>query len=163
MTSHFCPLTPIHKQTFLVWGWRRFSFFNLPHNPIPQGFPKGLSFWNKKQNGFQTVSLFSLATSVPQGNEAKACWDGKKRKGPYRGKKSNPHFQNVMWPYILFALLPLVYFKLLDSMFSCVLHNTCGVRRCVLWQSGCSSLSLGQFWGKLWSNPLGSWWSHPCC
>lgn len=102
MTSHFFLLSlPPMENTFQS-GYNPNSLslfsFTLSH---PLGFPKSLSFWNKEQNYFQTISVFSHATPYNKATRPEAA--GRER-SPTERKRKKSTFQNIIWPNILFVV-----------------------------------------------------------
>lgn len=121
--SFFPPFTPAYGKCFPVWLQHRFSFFVLLHNVPPLGFPKSFSFWNKEQNYFQTISVFSHATPYQRLLGEKGALQ--------REKGRNPHFK-ILFGHIFYS--PSIH------ILSCLLPAEDVYP---LTTSGCCPLSLG--------------------
>lgn len=87
------PMENVFQSGYNTDSLSLFSF-TLSH---PLGFPKSLSFWNKEQNYFQTISVFSHAIPYHKATRPEAA--GRERSLTERKRKKST-FQNIIWPYI---------------------------------------------------------------
>lgn len=99
------PIIVLYKK--LPSGDDTDSFFNLFHNVPTPGFPYRLKLLEQGTNLFSnySISVFSLTAFLPQGSDAKVCWDGRERKKLSGDKKEEIHISKYFWPYILYIYM----------------------------------------------------------